>query len=266
MKHLIIVLLLLGGLAARAARAATCEDFIQQLDPKANPKSPIVKIGALNFQIFSPAKNPTSSCSISVKTVDDKRFYGFMDDGSVTVQTQVAHTGAYSKDVKTHSMMLLPQEKGKNFGVRREGNMVFVVMNGGEFKFDTISGKLIPSETIHAQETATGIEISEPQALLVDFGTLLGKNPKEQSGLTTWVRNRSSTCQVNKAQLLEMGGYDKNIRYLSAAEQVEFFKKSCVGTRFDIKSASKSAVMAPAKKSKFEELFGNGYQIPEGAR
>lgn len=229
--------------------AGPCEELIKKLDPKANPNNPVINRGQLSFQFVTPFKNPTSSCSIAVKTLDGKKTYVFYDDGSVVVSTTVGDSKSLSKDVKSQSMMLLPQEKGKNFGVSRNGNTISVEMNSGIFQFDATSGKLIGGINLEIQETASGMKIQNPGGMLVEFGTLLGKNPKEEAGISTRVRNGSSECQFDKSKLLDMSGYDKNIKFKDEASQIAFFKKACPGSFFYIKkagSADESDFVLPA--------------------
>lgn len=112
--------------------------------------------------------------------------------------------------------------------------------------FDTASGKMIPSPSLNVQETSTGVQFTEPKALLVEFGTLVGKNPKEAAGVTTVLRTGKSTCQFNKTDLLD-STYDRNIKVRTQSAQIEFFRKACVGTpiSFTAQAEPSAPVRAP---------------------
>lgn len=218
-----------------------CEELIKKIDPKASAKSPIVTIGQLKFNFLSPSPNPASSCSMTVSHVNQKRRSVFMDDGSMVIATEVGIEGK-SSDVKVQSYLFLPQEKGKNFTVSRDGNIVTLKMNAGDFTFDTNSGKMISNSTISVQDTPGGVSLTQPQGLLVHLGT--GReNPREKAGMAT-LNHRSASCQFDKAKLIEGIGdkknYDKNIRFRTSASQIDFVKKSCPGTKLQI-SAMASA-------------------------
>ncbi len=236
-----------------------CEELIKKIDPKASAKSPVVTVGQLKFNFLSPYPNPASSCAFTVSHVSQKRRYVFMDDGSMAIATEVGNEGK-SSDVKVQSYLFLPQEKGKNFSVVRDGNIVTLKMNAGDFTFDTNTGTMISNSTISVQDTPSGVSLAQPQGLLVHLGT--GReNPREKAGIAT-LNHRSASCQFDKSKLVEGIGdkknYDKNIRFRTAASQIDFVKKSCPGMKLQI-----ATPQAPVEKrrgegippSEFEKAF-----------
>lgn len=226
------------------ASAGPCEEMIKKLDPKASAQAPIITIGQFKFNFLSTAVNPTSSCAFTVAHVNQKRRYNFMDDGSFVISTDIGKAGK-SADTKVQSFFLLPQEKGKNFSVVRAGNIVTLKMNAGDFTFDTAAGKMISNSSLTVQDSATAVDITQPQGLLVGFGTAMGGNPREKVGMAR-VNHRTASCQFDKAKLLEGIGdkknYDKNIRVRTSDAQINLVKANCPGMRLQIATTAPAGV------------------------
>lgn len=224
-----------------------CEDLAKQIDPKANTQYGLARVGKLDFQFISPAQNPASQCSIQIKNNSSQRSYTFMDDGSLVVQDKVNNTGKGSQDYRSQAFLILPQEKGRNFSVEKRGDQVVVKMNSADFVFDSVSGKLVAGSRTNVKDTVNGIAFENPGFALVELGAAVGKNPKETPSPAV-LRSLGSTCQINKAQILE-SGYDKNIKFRTAASQLEFFRKSCPGVKVSTSSVNSTSTSIGIKPS-----------------
>lgn len=261
-----ILILSVGLLLSQMAWAGACEDMVKVIDPSRQDTNRAAVIGKLSFTFRAPAPNAASECSIGVSDPVTKRSYIFSDDGSIGISDYVYDpTNKANKDSKKtrfRSYMLLPQEKGKNFSATRNGKFVSIRMNSGEFIFDTQLGKIIPSPSLDVQDSRDGIKINNPRALWVDFGSAMGEDPRSRPALSTTVFNRSSSCQVRKEEMHQkISKWDQIMKLRTEADQIAFFKKSCVGTPFEITK------LAPTntRKSKLEDVM-NSLSVPAGEK
>ena len=209
---------------------AKCEDLAKKLDPKSASQAGLARVGNMEFQFLPSTSSKTVSCMIMAKNIKTRQKYVFADDGSFLRMDEVAGT------TKTFAYMLLPQEKGKNFDVSKNGSQVNVQMNAGKFSFDTATGRLISNDNMTVKDGATGIAIENPKSLVVEFGSFVGDNPKARKGLQTKLRNKSATCVFDKTLLLD-ASYDRDIKYRTAQGQIDFFKKTCKGTPIAVQTS-----------------------------
>jgi hypothetical protein len=241
-----IFLGLLIFLTAQNSFAGQCENLVKKLDSQAQPTNPVIKIGQLSFSFISPAPNKASSCSISVSYPAKNRSYVFSDDGMIGVSDRVNTTGLDSKDTRFKSYMLLPQEKQKDFSISRDKKMVTIHMHSGDIVFDTDQGKIVSGTGFDITDSSQGLKVTNPKALWIDFGSNLGKDPKDVPGLSATVSNENRSCQFKKAGLLEKVKWDQVMRLQSQSQQLDFFKKECPGTKFSLQPLQKSSLKLPA--------------------